>query len=140
MGAPTILIVDDDEIFLAELRHVLSLAGFHTRVARTGRGALAVLQDDEDKIDLLIVDLLLPDIDGFQVMGAVSRRNCRFKTLAMSNVYRKPLLAEIADTLGADAFVEKCRPDESINADEWVQTVRRLLPGSASQRATFFNA
>lgn len=63
--APLILVVDDDPKITALLRRSLSFAGYRTEEAATGREALE--KAGSLAPDLVILDIMLPDLDGFEV-------------------------------------------------------------------------
>ena len=60
-----ILIVEDDPAHLLALEDNLSFAGYEVSTARSGRQALEILK--QEKFDLIILDIMLPYIDGFEV-------------------------------------------------------------------------
>jgi CheY-like chemotaxis protein len=62
-----ILIVDDDEDVREAVRTVLEYAGYRTAEAKDGREALAFVQGTEDKPALLLLDLMMPSMDGWQL-------------------------------------------------------------------------
>src|SRR5688572_3141593 len=62
----TILLVDDDESLRRMIRLALVLAGFDTREARSGMEALKMI--DGWRPDLIVLDLVLPGIDGLSVL------------------------------------------------------------------------
>src|SRR5207302_1442316 len=64
-GPASILYVDDDAVNRQIFTWILQRAGFRTREATTGGGALSALA--AEKPDLIILDVSLPDIDGFEV-------------------------------------------------------------------------
>jgi len=72
MREKNILIVEDDKIILDSLCEFLFLEGFQTSGVETFRGALARLQ--KQSYCLLIVDLNLPDGDGFELLDIVRKR------------------------------------------------------------------
>ncbi len=72
MREKNVLIVDDDKIILDSLCEFLSLEGFQTSEAETFKGALAKLQ--KQNYCLMIMDLNLPDGDGFDLLGIVRKR------------------------------------------------------------------
>ncbi|HIE12594.1 MAG TPA: response regulator transcription factor [Desulfotomaculum sp.] len=61
---PLILVVDDDPKITAFLRRSLTYAGYRVREAACGIEALAVAAESDP--DLVILDLMLPDLDGFE--------------------------------------------------------------------------
>ena len=62
---PRILVVDDEESIVDSVATVLRYEGFDVEQASSGRTALAMAQ--EGGFDLLILDVMLPDLDGFEV-------------------------------------------------------------------------
>jgi DNA-binding response OmpR family regulator len=62
----SILVVDDEPTIAEVVARYLERAGYETRVAGDGRAALATA--DEHSIDLVVLDLMLPGIDGLEVM------------------------------------------------------------------------
>lgn len=65
-GACTILIVEDNEDLAEGLRYNLELEGYRVLHSADGDGGLRLARDSDP--DLVILDLMLPDIDGFQVL------------------------------------------------------------------------
>ncbi|MHB8244121.1 MAG: response regulator transcription factor [Acidimicrobiales bacterium] len=68
---PTILVVDDEPSLVDTVSTVLRYEGYRVVEARTGREALACAQ--EERFDLVILDVMLPDIDGFEVTRRMRR-------------------------------------------------------------------
>jgi two-component system response regulator MprA len=62
---PRVLVVDDDERIAASLRRALVYEGYSVSLAGDGQAALNMLRDDPP--DLLILDLMLPGVDGLEV-------------------------------------------------------------------------
>lgn len=58
----TILLVDDEELLRAEVQEMLEIQGFHVITAPNGQQALVCL--NEQKVDLVITDLVMPKMDG----------------------------------------------------------------------------
>ncbi len=67
---PRVLIVDDDEAVRTAVAEVLCEEGFDVRIADGGRRALAVLGED-DPPALVLLDLMMPDVNGWQVLEAM---------------------------------------------------------------------
>jgi PAS domain S-box-containing protein len=68
-GAPTILVVEDDSKERAWLRRTLAEAGYHVAIAASGAEALA--QARSRAFDAITLDLLLPDMAGWDVLRAI---------------------------------------------------------------------
>src|SRR5947208_4386705 len=69
-----ILIVDDEEVLRDVLDAVLRREGFDVVMASSGEQALAVL-DEDDAVDLVILDIMLPGISGIDTLRAVRISN-----------------------------------------------------------------
>lgn len=134
---PTVLIVDDDPIFLESAAELLSNAGYEVDRAHNGQEAIKTLEKKRGDVVLTIIDLNLPDINGFELIGALRRHNNAVKILATTAVYKDEHL-EMAATLGADAALRKPAPGKPMQKREWLQTVERLIgaPGSRGLRAS----
>ena len=104
MSSPstTLLLVDDDEA----LRHLLSLilthAGYSVRTAQDGFSALAAIRAEVP--DILLSDLYMPGMSGFELLSVVRRRFPLIHVIAMSSAYAGP---DVPTGVAADAFYEK---------------------------------
>lgn len=63
-SAPTILAVDDDHIVLGLLDCVLSMAGYRVLTADGGRSAIQVFEQNAGPVQLLLTDVMMPDLTG----------------------------------------------------------------------------
>ncbi len=109
MGSIThkkILIVEDERDILHLVKHYLEKEGFRTVIAMTGLEALKKVT--EDKPDLVVLDLMLPEMDGLEVC----KRLRSAPDTAMLPIIMLTAKAEESDTivgleLGADDYVTK---------------------------------
>ena len=67
----TILLVDDDQMVLKMLQSFLESQNYHVICASGGREALALIEQQQNPIDLLITDIRMPEMDGVQLLEAV---------------------------------------------------------------------
>jgi CheY-like chemotaxis protein len=102
-----ILVVDDDEDYRILLRHQLEAAGYRVLESADGNRALTIL--GEQNVPLVILDLIMPDIEGLEIIGRLRRQGCRSKILAVSGVGKADEYLKLAVRLGADARFEKSR-------------------------------
>ncbi len=65
----TILVVEDNESAIIQLTDILSRQGYAVRVARDGKAALSSIELGVP--DAMVLDLMMPDVDGFQVLKAI---------------------------------------------------------------------
>jgi CheY-like chemotaxis protein len=69
MSQETILVVDDNLEIAQYLSEVaLPGMGYRTLVAHDGKGAIKYLRSNSDRIDLMVLDLQLPDVDGLELL------------------------------------------------------------------------
>ncbi len=71
MDQNTILIVDDEKAVVSLMEQAFSRAGFEVRSARSGEEALELLQ--QDRIQVMFLDLNMPGMDGIQLCKAIRK-------------------------------------------------------------------
>jgi DNA-binding response OmpR family regulator len=82
MPGQTVLIIGDDAQFRADLTAILGGAGYKALEAHDGRSALAALDEFGTGIDLMVVDLCLPEnVSGLDVIIDAARRKTRSRSL-----------------------------------------------------------
>jgi two-component system cell cycle sensor histidine kinase/response regulator CckA len=83
-GNETILLVDDEEDILSAVREKLGDLGYRVLVAQSGEEALGILKKRRGKIDLVVLDQVMPGIQGTEVLKEVRRLNPRTQVLMYS--------------------------------------------------------
>lgn len=73
--AQRVLIVDDDPAQRRILEEVIKRFGYETKTAGSGEQALAILQGDGPTISLVLLDLLMPGIDGMEVLSTLNGKS-----------------------------------------------------------------
>ena len=119
----TVLVIDDDAGFRETLTGVLKQSGYHALEAANGLEALATIERLRTEIDLMIVDLALPEISGLEIIGAVTRGETTIKIIATSGVFDEAYI-EMMKSAGAD---ESFRKEAVGQPEKWLEIVRRLL-------------
>lgn len=120
----TILIIDDEEPLRFVLRKALEHADFVVREASDGREGIEEYQ--RDPTDMVILDLLLPDIDGVDVMLELSWDYPDVKILAITGGSGPLDFSDVAEKIGAIRTLKK-----PFDLDELVQTVEDVLSSKA---------
>ncbi len=69
----TVLLVDDDPMVRRYTRRALEMAGFHVLEAGDSREALQTIRAESGRVDILIADLVLPDMHGGKLARAIQR-------------------------------------------------------------------
>ena len=104
--AKRVLLAEDEPNIATSLQFLLDRAGYEVRVQDNGAGALAAALDDPP--DILILDVMLPDMDGLQILQKIRAHPAtgRLPILMLTAKGAK----ETQDTAlesGADAFITK---------------------------------
>src|SRR3989442_10380367 len=123
MPGKTVLVVDDDTGFRENLAGILNQFGYHALEAANGREALDAIERLPNGIDLMIVDLALPEVSGPEIIGAVARRKTAIKIIATSGVFDGAYL-EMMKTVGADEAIHKT---VLRHPEKWLEVINRLL-------------
>ncbi|HXN50114.1 MAG TPA: response regulator [Bryobacteraceae bacterium] len=107
----TILIVDDDPQVRTLCRITLEGPRFCVREASNGKEALAAVE--ETACDLILLDLCMPDMDGFEFMRTVRAKLPKLKIICMSGFMNGTMLPA-AGLCGAAATLGKPFPPASL--------------------------
>lgn len=99
-----ILVVDDEKKICSILGEILKDKGYVVKVANNGKDAQEVI--DADNIDLVLLDLKLPDIDGISLLKRFKRVKPNI-SIVMISAFGTISKAVEATKLGADDFIEK---------------------------------
>ena len=121
--APKILIVDDEPSITVPLKFLMEQNHFDVMVVHSGEAALDAI--DGFKPDLVLLDVMLPSVDGFQVCQNLRENPLqkKLKIVFLSAMTRDLDIAK-GNTLGADAYITK-----PFSNAEVVRQVKDLLSG-----------
>lgn len=120
MEAPRILIVDDNQELADLLGQLFEQAGFRSQVVHRGREAIRAIEKEAPAA--AVVDLLLPDVVGYQVGKVLTARDIPF--VFMTGVFKGARLArEGTEREGAKAYFEK-----PFEAGKLVECIAGLVP------------
>ena len=80
----TVLIVDDDPVQCVLLERIVARLGYHAKIAESGEQAMAILTgSDAQSIDLVLLDLVMPDLDGMAVLNRLRSAGSRLPVIAL---------------------------------------------------------
>jgi two-component system, OmpR family, alkaline phosphatase synthesis response regulator PhoP len=125
-GKKRILVVEDDRHIAEGLRLNLSLKGYDPQIALDGIAALRLWK--EWRPDLVVLDIMLPHIDGLTVLRNIRLEDERLPVLILS-ARGEPEQRVEGLALGGDDYLAK-----PFNLDEFLLRVERLLSRSARER------
>ena len=116
-----ILIVDDEPSIVVPIQFLMEQQGYIVMVAENGESALDIIY--KYKPDLILLDIMLPSIDGYEVCEIV-RLDPRYRDIKIIFLTAKGREVEIAKglALGADAYITK-----PFSNTELVSKVQELL-------------
>ncbi len=124
MKTPVILFVDDDPVIQKLLKTHLQRSKFDTLHAMSGYNALSIV--DENHIDLIVLDIDMPQMDGFQTLQNLRTRDSSIPVIFLSCLAGEDLKTKGLE-LGADDYIVKpCSIAELIARIEAV--LRRTRP------------
>jgi DNA-binding response OmpR family regulator len=121
--ARRILIVDDEPNIVLSLEYLMRREGYEVAIAADGEAALAALA--EARPDLVILDIMLPKLNGFEVCRRL-RADPRWRELKVLMLTARGRDTEVAKGLdaGADAYVTK-----PFSTRDLVAQIRDMLRG-----------
>jgi hypothetical protein len=120
-----VLLVDDDDTVRRGMRQALEKDGWQVGEAENGRVALVRLA--EARPDIIMLDLMMPEMDGFEFLVEM-RSRAEWRDVPVLVVTAKDLTTEEQSRLNGD--VERVLQKGSSELDEMLQEISRVLPGS----------
>ena len=126
-GAETILIVDDEEMIIDVGNAALKSMGYQVLSARSGEEAIKVYKENKDRIDMVILDMIMPDVGGQEVFDTMKEINSDVKVLLSSGYSIDGQAGEILER-GCNAFLQK-----PFSMKELSQKIRDVLDDDQGQ-------
>ena len=106
MSEQTILVVDDEEHIVELLKYNLQHSGYKVEQAYTGEDAIEIMKNKI--IDLVLLDLMLPGIDGLEVLKIIKNNiNLRELPVIMLTAKSEEFDTVLGLELGADDYISK---------------------------------
>jgi PAS domain S-box-containing protein len=106
LGRGTVLVVDDDEAVLEACASILSYLEYTPLRADTGTRAVELFEEHSGAVDLVILDMILPDISGGDVFDAIRSIDPHIKVLLASGYSLNGAAQDILER-GCDDFIQK---------------------------------
>ena len=115
-----LLIIDDNEEILVSLKSFLSKKNYHVVSASNGLDALKLIEAATDDFDLVITDLVIPNISGVALTVIIKKQNPQMPVIAITGYGEQP--EALAREVHADIVMEK-----PFKLDDLEKKVIRLL-------------
>ncbi|MCP4113142.1 MAG: response regulator [Desulfobacteraceae bacterium] len=105
-GDETLLLVDDEERIVSVGVQILEKLGYTALIARSGKEALEIYSKEQDRIDLIVLDMVMPEMGGGECYDRLKQINPDVKIVLSSGYSVKSQAKEIMDK-GCDGFIQK---------------------------------
>ncbi|HTZ38866.1 MAG TPA: PAS domain S-box protein [Syntrophales bacterium] len=128
-GTETILLVDDEDIVLDVSVEVLRTLGYRVLAARSGSEAIEIYRQKIEEIDMVILDMIMPEMGGGRVFDAMKGINASVKVLLASGYSLNGQASHILSR-GCGGFIQK--PFSIIDLSK---KIREILGKPAEKRA-----
>ena len=117
----TILLVEDEDLVRDVTKRILKRAGYKVLIAVNGKEALNLYAKEKDKISLVILDLIMPEMGGKECLEKLREIDPDAKILITSGYYTTEIAREITES-GAAGFILK-----PYNLKQMLTKVREVL-------------
>lgn len=112
-GGQTLMIVDDEEFILEVTGAVLEGAGFRVLKARNGLEAIEVFSQHRNEISLILLDMMMPGIDGLETLRRLRQIDSNVRIIACSGLRTSQRETEVKEH-GANDFLPKPYTEEQL--------------------------
>jgi DNA-binding NtrC family response regulator len=117
----TIFLVDDEEMILTVGKDMLNALGYEVCTASGGEQALTLYGERRDKIDLVILDMIMPSVSGGDTYDRLKAMNPNVKVILSSGYSLNAQAAKII-ARGCNGFIQK-----PFNIKDLSQKIRQVL-------------
>jgi PAS domain S-box-containing protein len=120
-GTGTVLLVDDEEFVLEVGQELLEAMGYRVLSARDGKEAIDIYTKNGDRIDIVVLDMVMPVMGGGEVYDRIREINSDVKVLLSSGYSKNGQATDILER-GCDGFIQK-----PFNMKELSAKIREIL-------------
>ncbi len=122
-GRETVLLVDDEEMIIDVGERMLKKLGYRVFTARDGQEAIEIFKQHQAKIDLIILDMIMPQMGGGETFDRIKKIQAGAKVLLSSGFSINGQASEILNR-GCNGFIQK-----PFNLQNLSQNLRAILEG-----------
>ena len=120
-GSETVLLIDDEEIVIDIGGQILERLGYRALTARSGKEAIEIYQANKNKINIVILDVIMPDMGGGETYDRLKKINPDIKVLLSSGYSINGQASEIMNR-GCNGFIQK-----PFNMEQLSRKIRDIL-------------
>ncbi len=129
-GDETILFVDDDEEIISVGRKILASLGYTVLVAGGGQSAVDLFVEQHERIDLVILDYVMPGMGGREVFDALIQIQPNVKVLLSSGYSSTDQVAALIES-GCRGFIQK--PYDTVKMSRTIRTILDTAPVNTAE-------
>lgn len=119
MSKAKILVVDDDHLIRQAISFKLEKEGYTVKVANDGESALSMIENE--KFDIIISDIMMPYISGFELLKILKEKGSEAPILMLTALNSENAVVKAFD-LGADDYLTK-----PFSPNELIMRIKKLL-------------
>jgi two-component system cell cycle sensor histidine kinase/response regulator CckA len=120
-GTGTILLVDDEDLILDVGKELLEAMGYRALTAKDGKEAIHVYKKNRDEIDIVLLDMVMPNMGGSEAYDRMKEINPNIKVLLSSGYSIDGQATEILER-GCNGFIQK-----PFNINDLSEKIREIL-------------
>ena len=120
-GQETVLLVDDEDMIIDVGTRMLRKLGYKVFTARDGKEAITIFKKHQDKIDLIVLDMIMPQMGGGETFDRIKKIKPDVKVLLSSGFSINGQASEILNR-GCNSFIQK-----PFNLQKLSQNIRAIL-------------
>ncbi|QQS58766.1 response regulator transcription factor [Candidatus Peregrinibacteria bacterium] len=127
MNPKKILIIEDNEDLVELYKTAFSAEGFDVR--SKGNGMDGIVQAPEFRPDVILLDIMMPQMDGFEVLSAIRNNSSMNVFIAINSNLSRQQDIDLAKRLGANVYLQK----SEYGPTELVEKIQSLLKGEVQE-------
>ena len=105
-GTETVLFVDDEEMIIEVAEEIFEQLGYKVLIARSGKEAIEIYEENKEHIDIVLLDMIMPDMSGSDTYDKMKKIDPDIKVLLSSGYSINGQATEIMDR-GCNGFIQK---------------------------------
>lgn len=105
-GSETVLFIDDEDMIIEIAEEILEQLGYKVLIARSGKEAIETYEKNKDHIDIVLLDMIMPDMSGSETYDRMKKIDPDIKVLLFSGYSINGQATDILDR-GCNGFIQK---------------------------------